>query len=158
MEGTGYSETLSFDWLWGLPAFFVVSGLAIFSINWILRKILGVERKKWFSSSEYFVNEFHEKVERYFRYGNTALYILFLLFFGFEKGSIYFVALTFLLSVPQELFRAFMEKKYAENPNDYKFTLLEYPVSMIIFFTCAVAFTPEMFSLFMDELSFLFSN
>lgn len=157
MEEIAYSEA-PLEWMRGLPAFFVVSGLAIFSINWVLRKILGVERKKWFSTSGYFVNEFHEKVERYFRYGSAALYIVLLLVFGFEQGSIYFVLFTFLLSAPQELFKAFLEKKHAENPNDYKFTLLEYPVSIVIFLTCAVTFTPEIFNLFMDELSSIFSN
>ncbi|KYG60112.1 DUF4181 domain-containing protein [Planococcus maritimus] len=157
MEETAYF-TSPFEWMLGLPAFFVVSWLAIFCINWILRKILGVERKKWFSSDGYFVNEFHEKVERYFRYGSVALYIVFLLVFGFEQGSIYFVLFTFLLSAPQELFKAFLEKKHAKNPNDYKFTLLEYPVSIVIFLTCAMTFTPDIFNLFMDELSSIFSN
>lgn len=143
--------------LWGLPAFFVVSGIAIFTVNWILRKILGVERKKWFSTSDYFVNDFHKKVERSFRYGSLALYILMLIFFGFETGSIYFLAATFLLGGIQELFKAYMEKTHAENPNDYKFTLLEYPVSMVIFFTSAATFIPEMTDFFIDELLMIFS-
>ncbi|WP_211655599.1 DUF4181 domain-containing protein [Planococcus alpniumensis] len=152
MNEMRYYET-DYSWMWEIAGFIGAVALAIGGFGWLLRKILGVERKKWFSPSSNFVNESHEKINNYFRWGNLAIYIMTLIIFGFQKGALYFIVLSILIGGVQELFNAYMEKRYAENPNDYKYTLLHYPASMVIVTTCALAFLPEIVDAFLKELS-----
>ncbi|QMT17393.1 DUF4181 domain-containing protein [Planococcus maritimus] len=152
MGTVSYYET-DYSWVWEIAGFIGAVVLAIAGFGWLLRRILGVERKKWFSPSSNFVNGFHEKVNNYFRWGNLALYVVTLAVFGFQKGALYFMVLTILIGGIQELFNAYMEKKHANNPNAYKYTLLHYPASMVILISCAGAFFPEMIDAFIKQLS-----
>ncbi|MFP3322869.1 DUF4181 domain-containing protein [Planococcus sp. SIMBA_160] len=152
MGGISYYET-DYSWMWEIAGFLGVAILAIAGVGWLLRKILGVERKKWFSHSSNFVNGFHEKVNNYFRWGNLAVYLLTLAVFGFQKGSLYFIIVTILIGGIQELFNAYMEKRYASNSNTYKYTLLHYPASMVILISSALAFFPEMVDVFFGRLN-----
>lgn len=150
-EKMGYYET-DYSWMWEIAGFLAATGVAVTLVSWMLRKTLGVERKKWFSPSSNFVNDFHQKVNDYFRWGSVGVYVLMLAAFGFQKGALYFIVATILIGGIQELFNAVMEKKHADNPNDYKFTLLHYPISIVIAITCAVAIFPETVEIFLEEL------
>lgn len=139
------------NWMWELGGFLLVAGVAIFIVNWLLRKILRVERKKFFSDSSNYVNDFHRKVDAYFRWGGAAVYLV-ALFAFLEQGPWVPLALMIIIGGIQELFTAYMEKKHSGNPNDYKFTLLQLPASLVIVFTCAAAFFPELVDIVVTEV------
>ena len=151
MGGISYYET-DYNWIWEIAGFIGAAVLAIAGFGWLLRKILGVERKKWFSPSSNFVNSFHEKVNNCFRWGNLALYLTTLAVFGFQEGALYFMVLTILIGGIQELFNAYMEKKHSDNPNDYKFTLMQFPIALIIVFISGYIFLPNFMDVLFDGL------
>ncbi|MBT2583296.1 DUF4181 domain-containing protein [Planococcus sp. ISL-109] len=138
------------NWMWELAGFLVVTGVAIFVVNWMLRKILRVERKKFFSDSSNYVNDRHQKVDGYFRWGGAAISLV-ALFTFFEQGPWVPLAVMMVIGGIQELFTAHMEKKHSDNPNDYKFTLIQMPTGLVIVFTCAVAFFPEFIEIFFKD-------
>lgn len=149
MNGMGYYGAN--DWMWEVAGFLIVSGVAIFIVNWLLRKILGVERKKFFSPSSNYVNDRHEKVDAYFRWGGAAISLL-AVFTFYEYGPA--VPLVAILAIGgiQELYTAYMEKKHSDNPNDYKFTLLQLPTALVILFTCTAVFAPDYIAGLFDGL------
>ncbi|MGM0896634.1 MAG: DUF4181 domain-containing protein [Bacillota bacterium] len=153
--GMGYYE-VQYDWVWPLIAFIAVISLAIMGVNWILRKILGVERKKFFSRSSNFVNDRHEKVDAYFRWGGAAVSIG--AFFIFQETRS-FLPLAALLAVNgvQGAYTVYMEKTHADNPNDYKYSLLQFLTGAVIVGTCMIAFFPEFSGLILDEFRLLVS-
>lgn len=154
MGGTGGMEyyEAQYDWVWPLIGFIAVTGLAIMGVNWLWRKILGVERKKFFSRETNFVNDRHEKVDAYFRWGGAAISIAAL--FTFPSHRFTFLPLAALLAVAgmQGAYSVYMEKRHAENPNDYKYSLLQFLTSSIIICTCTITFFPEFAELILDEL------
>lgn len=75
---------------WQIAGFLAATAILITAVNWLLRKILGVERKKFFSAESNYVNAMHHKVNDYFRWGNVVLYLFLLIVYGFERGSLYF--------------------------------------------------------------------
>lgn len=132
---------------WQLMAVFLVgSGIVIFLGNLLARKWLGVKRKKLFSYN--YLNSFHKK-------GEWVIRILFIISYGVLAGILYdsayssrYLLLTafafiFLLAV----FRAIMEKRNAENPNDYLFTLFESSFALVVVVFFAALLSPEFLSL-----------
>lgn len=105
-----------------------VFGLLLFLINKLLRTWLNVEKKKVFSYNH--VNDKHKKIDWTIR-----IIFIFILFIGFfininrdPLKPIWFLEVHILLFAfifVSEIVRAMMEKRYAENKNDYIFTVLQ---------------------------------
>ncbi|RAZ67036.1 DUF4181 domain-containing protein [Planococcus maitriensis] len=135
------------DTLWRIAAFVAASGILIFLVNGLLRRILGVRRKKWFTHSSNYVNGRHQQVDAYFRWGGAAVLIAAYLA-SYEDGPVLPLAALLIVGAFQELYTAYMEKKHSKNPNDYKFTLLQLPSSLAIIFICAYMAFPEFSEVF----------
>ncbi|MBU9671914.1 DUF4181 domain-containing protein [Planococcus sp. CP5-4] len=151
--GMGYYEA-QYDWVWPLIGFIAVTVLAIMGVNWILRKILRVERKKFFSNSSNFVNKRHEKVDAYFRWGGAAVSIGALFAFQEHRSFLPVIAL-FVISGIQGAYTMYMERTYADNPNDYKYSFLQFVTGTVIVGTCMVAFFPDFAEVMLDDIRLL---
>lgn len=112
----------------------------------ILRKVLRVEKRKFFSYN--FVNEIHKKGEWIIRISFIIIYTsiaVYSLVNPFKPFLIYAaIAFGILLSG----YRAIIEKKYAENPKDYIFTLSETGFAFMIIFVMTLLVFPESLSYF----------
>ena len=124
-----------------------IFGFVLFFVNKCLRTWLKVEKKKFFSYNH--VNEQHKKIDWTIR----ITFIFFLLFGFFVNVSedpskhIWFLQthiLMFVFIIATELVRIFMEKRYAENKNDYIFTAVQLVVISV--FLLAV-FSTDFFGL-----------
>ncbi len=106
-----------------------------------MRKWLNVEKKKWFSYNH--LNEKHKKLDWMIRI--TFLLLLLISFFynvtqdPFDR--IWYLEthiLLFVFIIASETVRAVMEKRYADNRNDYKFTISQLAfiaLSILLFYT-----------------------
>lgn len=112
----------------------------IFLLNMLLRKILGVEKRKRFSNN--YVNEKHQKIDWTIRMVMVFVVVIAAIF-SFHSIQIYMIFLFVIFGAIQETVRAVMEKKYAENPNDYLFTLIQFPLAIIVVFTLAYVVFPD---------------
>ncbi len=111
--------------------------VAFWIFGFVIRKLLGVEKLKWFSNT--YVNERHKNLDRSVR---VIFIILFLFgnYYTFTNESIgtysylipWFVIIILLLI--SDLLRAFMEWKYAENKRDYIATIAE-----LLFWICVTS-------------------
>ncbi|MFJ7886880.1 DUF4181 domain-containing protein [Lysinibacillus xylanilyticus] len=110
-----------------LMLFLIVLVLVINIFGFVIRKLLGVERKKCFSYNH--INERHKKLD-------WSVRIIFILFFISSYYMIdddtlgipwyfetWFILIVFLIT--SEMLRAFMEWKYAENKRDFVATIAE---------------------------------
>lgn len=136
---------------WRVVLFLFGTGSSIFLVNLSLRKILGVERRKFFSAVH--VNDLHKKWDRILSIGSAI--VVFIMSFAFiEYGSLismYVLGITAVMGILQVVIQAGFEKKHAENPNDYLYTLLESLTGTVILITFGV-------SLFPDFLLLLFNS
>lgn len=105
-----------------------IFGLILFFFNRVLRRRLKVEKKKLFSYGH--VNEMHKKIDWSIR----ILFLVFIfigLFINVTRDPlepIWFLesyVLLFSLLFITEIVRIIIEKKYAENKNDYIFTTIQ---------------------------------
>lgn len=107
--------------------------LLLFVFNIVMGKLLGVERKKFFSYNH--VNDLHKNIDWTLR----IILILVMLSIIIVINSIQrpvipmptSVALTIFIII-SEAVRAFMEWKYASNPRDYILTLSQLGLYIII--------------------------
>ena len=105
----------------------------LFLVNLFLRKVIGVEKRNFLKAS--YVNDRHRKIEIYIGIagvigvGAAAIY-------GYGKTGLYPIYATVIVALISTLYRAYMERKYAENPKEYLFTLLEFP--LVILFTLSL--------------------
>ena len=117
---------------------FLTSIVLVLSIfNYTVRKLLGVDRKKWFSYNH--INERHKKLDWYVRivfiislffiYLYTVNNIELITYWYFNPGI-----LTSIFLIISELLRAFMEWKYTENRRAYIATIIElcFTISVVI--------------------------
>jgi len=126
----------------------IVLVLVINIFGFVIRKLLGVERKKWFSYNH--INERHKKLDwsvriifiglcfisSYYMIDNDTLGIP----WYFET---WFILIVFLIT--SEMLRAFMEWRYAENKRDFVATIAEMVFMIIIVF---LVITTGFFGLF----------
>lgn len=136
---------------WRIVLFLLGTVSSIFLVNLSLRKILGVERRKYFSSDH--VNDLHKKWDRILSIG-SGIVVFCLSFAVIEYGpviSLYVLAITAVIGTLQVVVRAGFEKKHADNPNDYLYTVLESLTGTVILITFGV-------SLFRDFLLFFFNS
>lgn len=132
---------------WQQMALFLIgSGIIIFLGNLLIRKWLGVKRKKLFSYN--YVNGFHKK-------GEWVIRILFIVSYGALAGILYDSAYSsqylllnaFAFILLLAVFRAIMEKRNAENPNDYLYTLFESSFALVVVVFFAALLFPEFLTL-----------
>ncbi len=131
---------------WRLVLFLLGTVSSIFLMNGFLRQILGVERRKFFSTEH--VNDLHKKWDRIVNIGaGIIVFILSMSLIGYGPViSLYVVVITAVIGALQVLIRAGFEKKYAENPNDYLYTILESLTGTVILITFGVSLFPEFVS------------
>ncbi|MGE8037139.1 DUF4181 domain-containing protein [Lysinibacillus sp. NPDC093692] len=118
---------INFD-LGTLILFLMVLLLIISIFGFVIRKLLGVERKKWFSYD--YVNERHKKLDLSVRIIYLSL-VFISSYYKFNNDNVritwyfelWFIIIVFL--VTSEMLRAFMEWKYAENKKDAVATIAE---------------------------------
>ena len=131
-----------------LIVFLISLFLVLIIFNYTVRKLLGVDRKKWFSYNH--INERHKKLDWTVRI--TFLIILFLSYFYTVSNielitSWYFNPgfLVFIFLIISELLRAFMEWKYVENKKVFIATIIElcFAISIII-----LTITTDFFGIF----------
>ncbi len=122
--------------------------LIIYLFNKAMRKWLKVEKKKWFSYNH--LNDTHMKVDWTIRISCViALIIGFFMNVTREPSEniwyleTHFLVLPFLIL--SEIVRAVMEKKHAENKNDYLFTISQLVFLSIVFLSI---FTTDFFGWF----------
>ncbi|MFX3675226.1 MAG: DUF4181 domain-containing protein [Paenisporosarcina sp.] len=107
-------------------------------INAIMRKVLSVERKKFFSYN--FINDSHKKGEWVIRISFTIILISIAVYDVFNPFYI-FAAIGFGIFLSG--FRVIFEKKYAENPKDYIYTLSEMGFAIVIILVMTLMVFPE---------------
>ncbi|TWT06364.1 DUF4181 domain-containing protein [Planococcus sp. CPCC 101016] len=129
---------------WRFALFLLGAGSSIYLVNILLRKIFGVERKEFFSDNR--VNETHKKWDRIVN-GLSAVIVFVTSFAVYEYGpaaSLYLLLITAAVGLVQVLVRAGFEKKYADNTNEYLYTLFESLTGTVIIVTFGVSLFPEM--------------
>ncbi|QDP40759.1 DUF4181 domain-containing protein [Radiobacillus deserti] len=105
---------------------FVILGIALLLIslfNALMRKVLNVKRRKFFSYNH--VNDRHKKLDWFIRIGFIGMVILSYPF-TLQPYSNWFLQpwfLIFVFFIASETVRAIMEYKYAKNRRDYLYTL-----------------------------------
>lgn len=131
---------------WRAVLFLLGTASSIFLMNGFLRKILGVERRKFFSTVH--VNDLHKKWDRILNVG-AGIVVFVMSFALIEYGpviSMYVLVLTAAIGILQVVIRAIFEKKHAENPHEYMYTLLESLTGTVIFITFGVSLFPDFVS------------
>ncbi|MFD1031636.1 DUF4181 domain-containing protein [Metaplanococcus flavidus] len=113
---------------WRFTLFIAGSISIIYLVDLFLRKLLGVEKRKLFKSR--YVNDRHKKVDFYLRIAG-AVFLVAALAYGYENGPLYPIVATIGAALMSALYQAYMEKRYAENPGDHLYTILEFPLTII---------------------------
>ncbi|QHJ69124.1 DUF4181 domain-containing protein [Planococcus halotolerans] len=115
-----------FWWKWMLMMATVILSVIVF--NAIMRKLLNVERQKFFSYNH--INEKHKKVDWTIRISTVVVLLLGFAINSTRNPTDWFwffqpwnILLLFLIS--SQTAKAIMERKYAENRNRYKVTIGE---------------------------------
>jgi Domain of unknown function (DUF4181) len=123
-----------------------IYSLLIYIFNKVMRKWLKVEKKKFFSYNH--VNQKHKKIDWIIR----ITFLLFLIIsttiniMRMQKGleKIWFLetyVILFIFIIVTETARALMERKYAENRKDYKFTIIQLVyISILLYLTFSTNF------------------
>jgi len=120
--------------------FLVVTLVFIVLFNAMMRKLLNVERRKFFSYN--FVNDLHKKGEWTIRIS----FIIILIVIGVGYQNSLFISITLLtLFISLAIFRAIIEKKYAENPKAYIYTLCEMGFALVTSLTMGYILFGELF-------------
>lgn len=134
----------SFSWLpsdFGLKfaLFLVGAAIIIFLVNLFLWKTLKVEKRKFMNPV--YVNERHKKVE--YRLGLIVGVgaIVVSLANGMNSLTALYTPLAAAFTVT--MYRAYMEKKYAENPNEHIYTLLEFVLIVLLVVSLGTFLFPE---------------
>lgn len=136
-----YSRSwLPMDFEWKFVLFLLGMVAILFLVNLFLRKVLGVEKRSLMKAS--YVNDRHKKFEFYIGIagaigvGAAAIY-------GYGKSGLYPIYATVIVALISTLYRAYMERKYAENPREYIFTLLEFPLIILFILSLGSFLFPE---------------
>lgn len=128
--------------------FLIVLLLIVNTFGFVIRKLLGVERKKWFSYNH--INERHKKLDWSVRIIFMSLFLISSYYminndtFGIPwYFETWFILIVFLIT--SELLRTYMEWKYAENKKDFVATFAEMLFMISIVF---LTITTDFFGLF----------
>lgn len=112
----------------------------LFLVNLFLKKVLGVEKRNIFKAN--YVNARHKKVEFYLDIVGTVGMVAALIY-GYEHGALYPIYASVVAALIVTLYKAYMERKYAENPREYIFTLLEFPLIILLILSFAGFMFPD---------------
>lgn len=93
----------------------------ITGFNVIIRKVLGVKRRKAFSSD--YVNDLHKRGDVFFRVVMVIAGMVVLI--AMPQSPIILFWVTTIILALNEIFRAIMEWKYKKETNDYLFTIFQ---------------------------------
>jgi Domain of unknown function (DUF4181) len=126
-----------------------IYSLLIYIFNKVMRKWLKVEKKKFFSYSH--LNHKHKKIDWIIRITFLLLLIISttINIMRMQKGleKIWYFetyVILFIFIIVTEMARGLMERRYSENRNDYKFTIIQLVyISILLFLT----FTTNFFGL-----------
>lgn len=121
--------------------FFVGMFLILFLVNLFLRKTMGVEKRNFLKAN--YVNDRHKKVEFYLGIAG-AVGVAAAAIYGYGKSGLYPIYASVIFALISTLYRAYMEKKYAENPREFLFTLLEFPIIILLILSLVSFLFPEM--------------
>ncbi len=115
-----------FWWKWLLLMITVILSVAVF--NAIMRKLLNVERQKFFSYNH--INEQHKKVDWTIRISTIVILLIGYAINSTRNPSEWFWffqpwAILILFLISSQTAKVIMERKYAENRNRYKVTISE---------------------------------
>ncbi|WP_033540995.1 DUF4181 domain-containing protein [Planococcus sp. CAU13] len=131
----------------GLKLIIFIAGMFVilFLVNLILRKLLGVEKRHFLKAN--YVNDRHKKTEFYLGIAG-AVAVAAAAIYGYGRSGLYPVYATAIFALIGTVYRAYMERKHAENSREYLFTLFEFP--LVILFTLSLgSFLFPDFSLFL---------
>ncbi|WP_082232916.1 DUF4181 domain-containing protein [Halobacillus massiliensis] len=105
----------------------VISFFIIIGSTYLLRRKLGADAGRFFAKP---VNEVHKKWDWALR----ILYIIMIIVTGFigYPDPIYFLWVVIVYLISESLLQALMEWKYAENRMNYKMTLIELVLYLIL--------------------------
>lgn len=111
-----------------LIALLAVFYIVLYSTEYVARKILKTERKKFWSNQ--YVNDKHRKIEWILKGILTAgLVVLAIVYFSkesiIENWFTPYLSYMLFTTIVIELARAYMEKKYAQSKKQYIVTLIE---------------------------------
>jgi Domain of unknown function (DUF4181) len=143
-------EDILLDNFW-LKLFLLLAiyGVLISVFNMVMRKWFKVEKKKFFSYNH--LNNLHKKIEWSIRIIFLVLLIvgtiINLMRINKDLEKIWFLEtyiLMFVFIIVTEIIRAFMERKYAANKNDYLFTIIQLVFISILL---SLTFTTDYFGL-----------
>ncbi|WP_226537448.1 DUF4181 domain-containing protein [Fictibacillus halophilus] len=123
-----------------------IYSLLIYIFNNVMRKWLKVEKKEFFSYNH--VNHRHKKIDWIIRITFLLLLIISttINIMRMQKGleKMWFLetyVILFIFIIVTETARAWMERKYAENRNDYKFTIVHLVfISILLLLTVSTNF------------------
>ncbi|HSJ39259.1 MAG TPA: DUF4181 domain-containing protein [Planococcus sp. (in: firmicutes)] len=116
------------------------AAIIIFLVNLFLRKLFDVEKRTFIKPG--YVNERHEKVE--YRLGIIAAILVGAVTIGSGMKSLNPVYATLAMGFLITLYRAYMEKKYAENQNEHMYTLLEFTLILLLVLSLGRFIFPDM--------------
>ncbi|ANU21933.1 DUF4181 domain-containing protein [Planococcus donghaensis] len=139
LVGDGISESeMAFRFI----LFIGGSIVSIFLVDMLLRKILGVEKKKSVKDSHF--NDLHKKWDEIVSTGSgIAVLILTLIIIGldFTVNEYLFILIAIITIIPI-LVQVGFEKKYAKNPNEYLLTILGMAITVVIMGTLLFILSP----------------
>ncbi|ANU14509.1 hypothetical protein B481_0272 [Planococcus halocryophilus Or1] len=115
---------------------------SIFLVDMLLRKILGVEKKK--SVKDRHFNDLHKKWDNIVSTGSgiVVLILALIIIVSDSPVNIYWFLLAAVVPISPLLVRVGFEKKYAENPNEYLITLLRMVITIVIIGTLLNILSP----------------
>lgn len=113
---------------WRFAIFIVGALLLTYLVDLFLRKLLGLEKRSHFKSN--YVNDRHKKSAFYLRVGG-AIVLVPVLSFSYNNGLMYSILGIISVGLVNMLYQAYMEKRYAENPKDALYAVLEFPLTII---------------------------
>lgn len=127
---------------WRVILFIMGVGASTFLVNSVLRRIFGVERKPFFSKDEEY--EGQKKWDRIFNgLSAVAAFSVPLLVYEYGAASLYVLSISIVIGAVQLIIRAAFQKKHADNPHEYMYTLLESLTGAVIFITFGLSLFPE---------------
>lgn len=125
-----YVNSLPADYT-GLKLILFIGGMFVilFLINLFLRKVLGIEKRNFLKAQ--YVNDRHRKVEFWLSMTGVAGVVAATVY-GYGNGAFFPIYATLISGLIITAYRVYMEKKFAEHPKEYLFTILEFSL-MILF-------------------------
>lgn len=146
-----YVDSGTPDYL-GLKLILFIGGmfLILFLVNLFLRKILGVKKRHFLKAN--YVNDRHKKVEFWLNMAGVAG-VAAAAFYGYGRNGLYPVYASIFVAFIAIAYRLYMEKKYAEDPKEYLYTLFEFPIVALLIVSLASFLFPDFLSFLSGEFN-----